>query len=100
MSGCYGQKSELEFDAILELVSTTSSQELYSLYRDHILAPCKLCSNQGAKSYLDCVFCTNWKILPLYGTIFSKAPKTLGISELICLQDPQEFINKDKDHTL
>jgi hypothetical protein len=58
VSPCEGQQGD--FDAILHLVSNTQSQEIYSLYRYHILAPCKLlCSLDGAKTYLNCVICTN-----------------------------------------
>jgi hypothetical protein len=87
-----------EVDAFLELVSTNRSRDMYSLYRDHILAPCPLCS-ADSDNYLTCVICTNRKMSPQFESSFSKIPKKLGIRYLRCLRNPLEF-GQDKDYTL
>jgi hypothetical protein len=84
-----------ELDAFLELVSTNRSRDMYSLYRDHILAPCPVCS-ADSDNYLTCVICTNRKMSPQCESSFSKFPKQLGIRDLRRLQNPLEF-GQDKD---
>jgi hypothetical protein len=87
-----------KLDAFLELVSTNRSQDMYSLYRDHILAPCPLCSTDS-DSYLTCVIYTNWMMSPQCDSSFSKVAKQLGIRDLCPLQNPLEF-GQSKDYTL
>jgi Ulp1 family protease len=97
VSHSVGDKAE--FDQFIHLVSTPQSKELYSLYRDHILAPCHLCCSDRAKNYLNCAHCTNRKISPLCGSVFSKTTTTTGISDLRRLRNPREFMN-DKESSL
>jgi hypothetical protein len=87
-----------ELDAFLELVSINRSRDMYSLYRDHILAPCPLCS-ADSDHYLTCVICTNQKMSPQCESSFSKIQKKLGIGDLRRLRNPLEF-GQDKDYTL
>ncbi len=87
-----------ELDAFLELLSTNRSGDMYSLYRDRILAPYPLCS-ADSDNYLTCVICTNRKMSPQCESSFSKIPKQLGIRDLRRLQNPLEF-GQDRDYTL
>jgi Ulp1 family protease len=71
---------------------------MYSLYRNHILAPCPLCS-ADSDHYLTCVIYTNQKMSSQCESSFSKMPKKLGIGDLCRLRNPLEF-RKNKEYTL
>ena len=86
-------ENDKRMEAVDKLLSTDWSKKLYSIYREHILAPCELCRLDRQKNYLKCVHCTNMAVGRCCGHVFLTTPKKLGICDLRRLRNPSEFVN-------
>jgi hypothetical protein len=95
----HGSEGQIYFDAFSKLVSSTLTSEVNTAYREHILAPCDLCSKDRGKNYLDCIICKIKMVRTQCGPVFSKLHERVGISDLRRLRNPQEF-SKDEGRTL